>query len=60
MHNCRMEMDCDEGMDVSTGVQAQVLDLADSVLSCGMVRAGSLREDNHRQKVSSNPYRTKD
>jgi len=53
-----MEIDCDEGMDVSKSVQAQDLDLlVDAVFagSCGMVRAGSLLEDNQRQKVGINP-----
>lgn len=51
-----MEIDCVEGMDVSTSAQAQDLQLADSVFtgSCGMVRAGSLRDDNHRQKARKN------
>lgn len=49
-----MEIDCDEGMVDMSSVQAEDIELAAAAFtsSCGMVRAGSLREDNHRQKVS--------
>jgi hypothetical protein len=51
-----MEIDCDEGMDVLS-VQDQDLELADDMdtRACGLVRAGSLREDNHRLKVKHQP-----
>lgn len=54
VHNCRMEIDCDEGMDMSS-VQGQDLEFADAIDTrvSGLVRAGSLQEDNHRLKVSS-------
>lgn len=55
MYTYRMEHDCDEGLDLLSIHPHQ--DIVSNVVieeagSSSLVRAGNLREDNHRLKVS--------